>query len=418
MEKQAVRLILVGAGGRGTLYAELCEKLGGSARIVAVAEPREVFRSRIAERHGVPAENACADWREFAARPKFADAVIIAMQDRLHLEPSVAFAAKRYHILIEKPLAPDYASCVRIVEAARRTGIILSVCHELRYSEYTRAVKALLAAGTIGRIICVQHSEPVGHWRYVHSFVRGNWRREADSSPFLLAKSSHDLDWIRYVADSPVRRVSSFGSLMFFKKENRPSGAAEHCAECGIAKNCPYCAQDFYLKRFQNRTNDERVEAVTGTPTRESLLENLRVGPYGRCVFACDNDVADHQVVNLEFENGATASFTLSGCSIFADRRTVIFGSLGEISGDGEHLFVSDYLTGTKRAVPVPAPEFADRHGGGDFNLLKTFVEAVRSGDTREIVSDAEVSLETHKLVFGAELARRENRVVELSEFS
>lgn len=416
--KEQVRLILVGGGGRGTIYAQLCEKLGGRARIVAVAEPREFFRSRIAAHHGVPAENVCADWRELAARPKFADAVIIATQDRIHLEPSLAFAAKHYHILIEKPLAPDYASCVRIVDAVRRAGVILSVCHVLRYTEFTRTLKALLAAGTIGRVICVQHLEPVGHWRFAHSFVRGNWRREAESSPILLAKSSHDLDWIRFIVDSPARRVSSFGSLMFFKKENRPAGAAERCADCAVADGCPYCAQKFYLDRLAEGKIDAYVEAVTETPTRASLLEHLRVGPYGRCVFACDNDVADHQVVNLEFENGVTAAFTLAGCSVFGDRRITVFGSLGEISGNGDRLFVSDYLTGTTREVPVPAPETPDRHGGGDFNLLKSFVEAVRSGDTRGNVSDAEISLETHKLAFAAELARRRNRVVSLSEFA
>lgn len=412
-----IRLILVGGGGRGTIYSQLSKKLG-NVRVVAVAEPREFFRSRIAALHGIPAADACADWRELAARPKFADAVVIATQDRIHLAPSLAFAEKKYHILIEKPLAPDFASCRRIVDAVRRNGIILSVCHVLRYTEFTRKLKTLLDAGTIGRIVCVQHLEPVGHWRFAHSFVRGNWRREAESSPIVLAKSSHDLDWIRYIVDSPAKRVSSFGSLMFFKKENQPAGAADRCLDCALARTCPYCAQNFYLNRLREGKIDAYVEAVTGTPTRESVLESLRVGPYGRCVFACDNDVADHQVVNLEFENGVTAAFTLAGCSVFGDRRITIFGSLGEISGDGEHIFVSDYLTGTTRAVPVPTPAVPDRHGGGDFNLLKAFVDAVSGDDARGNVSGAEISLETHKLVFGAERARRENRVVSLSEFS
>ena len=409
-----VSLIIVGGGGRGTIYARLLTALADRAEVVAVAEPREFFRERIAKMHGVPAENAVADWRELAARPKLADAVIIATQDRMHLAPTLAFAEKRYHILLEKPLATDFRGCCESVAAAERSGVILSVCHVLRYTEFTRKLKAVLDAGTIGEIVSVQHLEPVGHWRFAHSFVRGNWRREADSSPVLLQKSTHDLDWIRYIVGVPVRRVSSFGSLMFFKKENRPAGAAERCLDCALAGTCPYDARRFYMERLAAGTLDAYVESVTGTLTAESLLEQLRTGAYGRCVFACDNDVADHQVVNLEFENGATAAFTLAGCSRYGDRRISVFGSLGEISGDGENLFLHTYLTGTTERLEIPAPRVADHHGGGDFNLLETFVDAVRTGDSRGIVSGAEISLETHALAFAAETARRENRVVEL----
>lgn len=411
-------VIIVGGGGRGTIYSRLLREMPEKAKVVAVAEPREFFRRRIAEMHDVPAENAAADWRELAARPKFADAVVIATQDRMHLEPTLAFSEKKYHILLEKPLAPDLDGCRRLVEAVARSGVILSVCHVLRYTEFTRVLKALLDAGTIGKIVSVQHLEPVGHWRFAHSFVRGNWRRESESSPVLLAKSAHDIDWIRYIVGSPAARVSSFGSLMFFRQENRPAGASPRCADCAVAGTCPYDAVKFYTERLRAGTLDAYVESVTGTPTQESLLENLRVGPYGRCVFACDNDVADHQVVNVEFESGATASFTLAGCSKYGDRRVTIFGSLGEISGDGENIFLSSYLAGTTERVPVPAPRIAeDRHGGGDFNLLEAFVEAVLSGDARGIVSGADVSLETHALAFAAEAARRGNRIVEMRDF-
>ena len=415
---EPVKLIICGCGGRGTGYANWVLNHPDRAKIAAVAEPRDFYRNRIGDQHNIPEEMRFRSWEEVAARPKFADAVLICMMDDLHEIPAVTFADMGYHIMLEKPMAPTEEACRRIADAVRKSGILFAVCHVMRYTYYTRQVKKLIDEGKIGRIVTIQHLEPVGHWRFAHSFVRGNWRRESESSPVLLAKSAHDIDWIRYIVGSPAARVSSFGSLMFFRQENRPAGASPRCADCAVAGTCPYDAVKFYTERLRAGTLDAYVESVTGTPTQESLLENLRVGPYGRCVFACDNDVADHQVVNVEFESGATASFTLAGCSKYGDRRITIFGSLGEISGDGENIFLSSYLAGTTERVPVPAPRIAeDRHGGGDFNLLDAFVEAVLSGDARGIVSGADVSLETHALAFAAEAARRENRIVEMRDF-
>jgi len=170
------------------------------------------------------------------------------------------------------------------------------------------------------------------------------------------------------------------------------------------------------LERIRTGNIGSYVESVTGDPTEENILKQMRVGPYGRCVFACDNNVADHQVVNMDFVNGATAVFTLAGCSKFGERRTTIFGSEGELNGDGERIYLHTYIDGKTVEVPVPpVPEY-DHHGGGDFNLVQEFVNAVRTRNTAGIVSGPEVSLETHYLVFAAEAARKENRIVDLQK--
>ena len=204
---------------------------------------------------------------------------------------------------------------------------------------------------------------------------------------------------------------------MFFKKENQPKGAADRCLDCKIEADCPYSAPRFYLGRIRSGNIGAYVESVVGEATEENMLKSLRTGPYGRCVFACDNDVADHQVVNIEFENGATAVFTLAGCSKYGDRRTTVFGSLGELFGDGEKLFYYSYLTGQTENVEIPPPQVPDHHGGGDFNLVAAFIDAVLSRDTSHIVTGPEISLETHFLVFAAEIARKQKRVLEMRKF-
>ena len=293
MKKASV--IIIGGGGRGTIYARHLRELADRVEVVGIAEPRDFFRNRIAAMHRIPPENICSDWHELAARPKFADAVIITTQDRMHLEPAVAFANKKYDILIEKPLAPDLEGCRDLIAAAERNNIILSVCHVLRYTNFTRTLKGLIDEGKIGKVMSVQHLEPVGHWRFAHSYVRGNWRKEEESSSVLLAKSIHDLDWICYIVNSMPERVSSFGSLMFFKKENQPKGAADRCLDCKIEADCPYSAPRFYLdasvreisERMWNRWSERQRRRICSRvsargPTADASLPATTTLPITR----------------------------------------------------------------------------------------------------------------------------------------
>ncbi len=417
-KNKKISLIILGAGGRGTIYANLAKTMPDKAEVVAVAEPRAFFRERIAREHNLKPENIFTDWHEVVKRPKFADAVVITTQDRMHLEPAVAFAELGYHILIEKPLAPDAESCRKIVEAVRKNNVILSACHVMRYAKYTQILRNLIRNGSIGQIVSIEHLEPVGHWRFAHSYVRGNWNRETESSSVLLAKSIHDLDWIAYIMNRRCSLISSFGSLMFFRRENKPEGAAPRCLDCKHEPVCPYSAPRFYLDRCRRKQVDNYIESVVSTLTEENVLEAMRNGPYGRCVFDCDNDVADHQVVSMEFEGGATAIFTLAGCSKYGDRQTIIFGSAGEIRCDGRKIELYSYLRDRTSEIDIE-PETANMmtyHGGGDKACLESFVDALRENDPSKIVSDAEVSLETHRMVFAAELSRREKRTVHMDE--
>jgi predicted dehydrogenase len=88
-------------------------------------------------------------------------------------------------------LAATAESCKAICRAVEEAGVILAIGHVMRYTPYSRKIKALLDAGAIGRLINVQHLEPIGFWHFAHSYVRGNWRNEALSSSMLLAKACH-----------------------------------------------------------------------------------------------------------------------------------------------------------------------------------------------------------------------------------
>ncbi|HAU36745.1 MAG TPA: oxidoreductase, partial [Phycisphaerales bacterium] len=303
-----------------------------------------------------------------------------------------------------------------IAAAVKESGILFAVCHVLRYTDYTRRLKAILDEGRIGRIVSIQHLEPVGYWHQAHSFVRGNWRNESESSFMLLAKSCHDLDWLRHVMGLPMRRVSSFGSLMHFRRDCRPAGAADRCLDCGVEAQCPYSAKRIYLERFHAGHTGWPLDVITSDLTEAGVLAALRDGPYGRCVYDCDNDVVDHQVVNIEFDDGPTATFTMTAFTEMSDRKTRIFGTRGRIEGDGRTLRVLDFLTDHEETIDTRAPagSILGGHGGGDYRLMQGFVAAVGEQDPAKILSGPAETLESHLAVFAAERARREGRVVEI----
>lgn len=410
-----VSVLIVGAGSRGTTYAAYALQHPEQMQVVGVAEPRQWHRSHMAQTYGLAAEHTFSDWQEAAARERFADAVIVATQDAMHIEPAVAFAEKGYAILLEKPLAPNLPDCERIVAAVQRHGVMFAVCHVMRYTGYTRMLKHLLDSGAIGEIVSMQHLEPVGYWHQAHSFVRGNWRNAQESSPMLLQKSCHDLDWIRYIMGQSCTRVASFGSLKHFRASEKPEGAAARCLDCQVEASCPYSAKRIYARYGEGYTGWP-LDVLTPNPTPQSIEEALRTGPYGRCVYACDNDVVDHQVVNFEFAGGQTASFTMTAFTQMRERETRIFGTRGELMGDGRHVRIYDFLTEQITTHDSQDKTSATGHSGGDYGLTQAFITAVATGNQNLILSGPEESLESHRMVFAAEWARQHNQVADLNQ--
>jgi predicted dehydrogenase len=404
-----VSMLVIGAGQRGSGYARWVRRHPDRAKVVAVAEPREARRARLAAEHGIAAGNVAADWRELADRGRLADAVLICTQDRMHAEPAEAFAALGYHILLEKPMAPDEAGCRRIVAAVENGDVMLAVGHVLRYTPYTRAVKEIVAGGQLGEIMSVQHLEPVGFWHQAHSYVRGNWRRADLAASMLMAKSCHDLDWLQYILGRVPLRVSSFGSLTHFTAANRPAGAADRCVACSVEASCAYSAPRLYRGLLERGEHRWPLSVVIEDFSADALEEALRDGPYGRCVYACDNDVVDHQVVALEFPGATTATFTMTAFSKSANRSTRLFGTRGELTGDGQTIRVYDFLTRAERLVTpssAGAMTAAGGHSGGDAGLMDAFTAAVATGNRELIRSGPRESLASHLAVFAAERAR------------
>ena len=330
-----ITVAIAGLGSRGLdAYARYADEAPDEMKIVAVADILPDRVERAAKKYNVPADRCFASAEEMFEQEKLADAAFICTMDQDHYREAKAALLKGYDLLLEKPVSPSMDECRELAALAEKLGRKVIVGHVLRYTPFYRRLKAVLDEGTIGEVVSVQAIEKVCYWHQAHSFVRGNWRNSGMSSSMILQKCCHDMDILLWLTGKRCKTVSSFGSLTWFKPENAPEGAAERCLDCPHKDDCLYSAPKFYLGRYDAGERDWPLNVLCQEPTRAGLEEALRVGPYGRCVYHCDNNVVDHQVVNLLLEGGATISFTMCAFTAQGGREIHLMGTKGDIYGD------------------------------------------------------------------------------------
>lgn len=411
---QRFTFAILGAGGRGSGFSDWIHKNPDAGSVVAVAEPLAERRKKIAELHGIQPELQFERWEDMLAKPKLADVIINTLMDRLHAPSAIPAMKLGYHMLLEKPMAVTLEDCAAIDRARRETNRIVSICHSLRYHVVYAELKRLLEAGAIGRLVSFDQLEAVEHIHQSHSFVRGNWSNEARSTFMLMAKSCHDIDILAYLVGKPCKRVSSFGELSYFRKENAPAGAPARCVDgCPAEAECPYSTYKVYTGP---QPHWGAVNAnLAGKPLAQQI-EMLKTSPYGRCVFQADNDVVDHQVVGFEFEGGITGTFTMTAFTPYGGRFIRLHGTLGFISADTESNTIELHRFSDGKKETIVIPQQHGGHGGADHNVMRNLVHALRANDPAAVLTGTAESLASHTIVFAAEQARRERRVVEVSE--
>lgn len=418
---KVLKVVLIGAGNRGQTYTNLM-KDDDRFQVVGVADLKKEQRDYIQKNHQIPDENCYDTWEKLLDRPKFGDVAIIATSDRGHFAPAMKALELGYDLLLEKPAAPTYEECVQIEKKAKELGRKILVCHVLRYTPFFKKIKKMIDDGMLGQVMSVHHCECVGNIHQSHSFVRGNWGNKEKSAPMILAKSCHDMDILQWLIGSDCKSVQSFGSLSYFTKENKPEGAPEYCIEgCPHADTCYYNAVKLYL---DDKKNLWFREAATKDkkPSDELVKKALRETQYGKCVFQCDNDVVDHQVVNLEFENGAVASFNMSAFN-YNGRTIRIMGTDGEIWGEWEKDEIEYFDFKTREHTHLNSSDnlldqsILGGHGGGDGGIVNDLYRYLAEGAEGNLFSEIGISVKNHAIAFAAEESRITGQVVSMKEF-
>jgi predicted dehydrogenase len=408
-----LKIALVGAGQRGMIYSEYAFSTN-KIEIVAVVEPNDKRRSVAADRFQIPKENQFTSVESFYNQGKISDAVIIATMDQDHYIQAMKALDLGYDILLEKPISPSPRECLEIQKKADQKGCKVIVCHVLRYTDFFATMKDIIDSKELGKVISIQHNENVGNFHIAHSFVRGNWRRSDLSSPLIMQKSCHDMDILTWLVGSEAKRISSFGSLQYFKEENAPENSSDRCFTCKAAKDCRFDARKAYLPTMGSWP----ATMITPDQSEEGIINALKESPYGRCVYRCDNDVCDNQVVLIEFKNDVTVSFNLSGFTNKMSRTIKVMCEDGEIRGDDSAniievtKFGSNANDGYVQKV-IHTGAVTGGHGGGDVALMNDFISLLET-HSEESRSSIAQSVESHIMAYAAEQSRVSGQVIDI----
>ena len=414
-----LKVILIGAGNRGGVYTDVMSDLPEQFQVVAVAEPRDSRRERIQQKHNLPDNMCFTDYKPLLALGKIADIALIATMDRDHFEPAMMAIDLGYDLMLEKPITPTPEECIALTENAKKHGVRVVICTVLRYTPLFIKLKEIIDSGRIGKVMSINHEECVEFVHQSHSFVRGNWGNSERSSVMLLQKSCHDMDILQWLLGKKCKKVQSFGSLSYFTAENAPEGAPERCIEgCPVGDTCIYNSVKLYLESDSNwfRSAATKLVKSSDEDVKKSLLESN----YGKCVFHCDNDVVDHQTVNMLFEDDVTVTFTMNAFNT-GGRYINIYGTKGEIraalKGDAP-IRVYDIVSKETEEIPSSGTDgVLGGHGGGDAGIVRTLYSYMVGEYNGVSVPTIEESCYNHLITFAAEHARNTGTVVDVEEY-
>lgn len=408
MNNKQVSIVAIGAGNRTNKYLEYVKQHPDKAKLVGVVELNEIRKNKIAEKFCLEPSACFTDYHDFFRSSLKVDAVMICTPENMHYEPCMMAIEAGYHVLLEKPIAQTPEECIAIGEAARRKNVIVTVCHVLRYHPYFIKLKELACSGELGNIISINHRTAVGVDRAAHSFVRGPWRKESETNPMLISKCCHDIDFLLWLTKTRCRKLTSFGSLRWFKSTNAPEGSAHRCIDCQVESQCPFSAVDLYRIRRDWIAN---FDVPQGKNIDEVIEEELEQGLYGRCIYHCDNDVVDHQIVSMEMESEVTINFSMDIFTLEDHRATQICLTEGEIEGDETQIKVRRFRGGEETIYDFSDIKHKPFHAGADLDLMNDFIEAIQT-EGKYLRTSIDLSVESHRICFEAERSRKEKRTI------
>jgi predicted dehydrogenase len=197
-----VRVCVIGLGRAGLIHARNFAAAVPEAELAVVVDPNpEALESALKEIH--PGK-CLTQWQE-GVLEKDIDAIVVATPTDLHKEIVVAAAQSGKHILCEKPMALNSEECDLMIEAVEKNRVKLQIGFMRRYDRSFLEAKERIARGEIGDVVLVKsltHGPSIPKaWQY----------DVARSNGPLAEVNSHDIDILRWFADSEFKTVYAIG---------------------------------------------------------------------------------------------------------------------------------------------------------------------------------------------------------------
>lgn len=407
MEK--VKLAIIGTGLRGAYtYAPLIAKYKDKCEIVAFVENKKGRRDLFLEKYPVDKDMVFDNLNDFIAHDKLADAVIISHYDLLHYDTAQVLLVKGYDVLVETPVANSLDGLVHLKEySLKNKDRLFMVAYNNRYSSFYTKLKEIVDDKKLGDLINISYNVDIGYQNFVHNYVRGNWRITSDTATIMLTNSCQDIDMMINLSKGKCQKVSCFSDLRIFNWENFNTKMSENCFRCGEEESCPFSAKKIYLQEDKLINNSVHIN-----PTKDNLEAILKQGPYGKCVFYCDNDVCDNLTSIFKFDNKVTSNFNINAFTKESDKKIRLFFKEGEVEASfkQKEIKIKSFLNTDEKIIKIDQENT-------DEKLFLDFIDRVKNKNYKSCISDVGSVIESHVATFAAEFANVSETVVDVKSF-
>lgn len=407
MEK--VKLAIIGTGLRGAYtYAPLIAKYKDKCEIVAFVENKKGRRDLFLEKYPVDKDMVFDNLNDFIAHDKLADAVIISHYDLLHYDTAQVLLVKGYDVLVETPVANSLDGLVHLKEySLKNKDRLFMVAYNNRYSSFYTKLKEIVDDKKLGDLINISYNVDIGYQNFVHNYVRGNWRITSDTATIMLTNSCQDIDMMINLSKGKCQKVSCFSDLRIFNWENFNTKMSENCFRCGEEELCPFSAKKIYLQEDKLINNSVHIN-----PTKDNLEAILKQGPYGKCVFYCDNDVCDNLTSIFKFDNKVTSNFNINAFTKESDKKIRLFFKEGEVEASfkQKEIKIKNFLNTDEKIIKLDQENT-------DEKLFVDFIDRVKNKNYKSCISDVGSVIESHVATFAAEFANVSETVVDVKSF-
>lgn len=214
-----IRIAIVGTGGMARVHAESFLKMKG-VKLVAGVDVNPERCKAFCDTHGIP--EAYTSVEDLLKNCAF-DAASVVTSDAFHVACALPIVKAGKHVLCEKPIAPVATEAKKLVDAAKKAGVINMINFSYRNSSALQHAHNLVASGKLGRIMHFEAhylqawlASPIwGDWRTTEAWL---WRLSTShgSKGVLGDVGVHITDLATFAANDTVKTVN--GKLKTFHK--------------------------------------------------------------------------------------------------------------------------------------------------------------------------------------------------------